>query len=85
MLMAIGTHDPLRSSPLLDRPVFGEGSELPLPKFPIHERSGIGSDQTLASPLGGSAHADLVGDFDGLIVIEFGFAMDEGDMHRIGF
>ena len=28
---------------------------------------------------------DLGGDFDGLIVIEFGFAMNERDVHRIGF
>src|SRR4030095_8016289 len=59
MLMGIGAHDPLCPSPLLDRPVLGEGFELSFPKFAIRKRAGICAYQTLASALGGSAHADL--------------------------
>ena len=59
MLVRIGAHDPFGPGPLFDRSVFGEGFELPLPQFSIHERSGIGPDQTFASPFGGSAYADL--------------------------
>lgn len=59
MLVAIGAHDPLCPGPLFDRPVLSEGFELPLPEFSIHERSGIGPDQTLASAFGSSPHADL--------------------------
>ena len=59
MLMGIGAQDPLCPSPVLDRPSLGEGFEFPFPKFAIHKCSGICAYQTLASALGGSAHADL--------------------------
>ena len=59
MLVAVGVHDPLGPGPLLDWPVLSESFELPFPKLSVHERSGIGPNQPFASPLGGSADANL--------------------------